>query len=272
MTKAYAVVTFTQDGDVEDEIVSEVPSSWLRSNATQCWWPSVKNINSFILKQTLPDKDDSKWALYPVEFHGYYDMLEQARAKSTNYSSCDDGNILHQTKRNVRISSKSQREKTPANSDSESDPESRFTLPNPPTLTMTKMPVTKPASTPKPVQSIEEVVDLQVIEGSIVSHKSVQDLHTLMTSMSTSMEDHFNRIYEVLTSLSQTVKELKTGLLAVEIKINKTRDPPALDVTNMERSFPLQTIDDVKAFEKNLTENVEEYNKFVNYCKQLRGR
>ncbi|XP_011883111.1 PREDICTED: uncharacterized protein LOC105570488, partial [Vollenhovia emeryi] len=93
-----------------------------------------------------------------------------------------------------------------------------------------------------------------------------------MTSMSTSMEDHFNRIYEVLTSLSQTVKELKTGLLAVEKKINMTRDPPALDVTNMERSFPLQTIDDVKAFEKNLTENVEEYNKFVSYCKQLRGR
>lgn len=81
--------------------------------------------------------------------------------------------MLHQRKRNVRISSKSQREKTPSNSDFDysesSDSESRSILPNPPTLTMTNMPVTKP-STSKPLESIEEVV--QVIDGSIVSHKS----------------------------------------------------------------------------------------------------
>ena len=75
MTKPYAVVTFTQDGDDEEEIVSEVPNSWLRSNATKCWWSSVKNINTLILKQTLPDDDDLKWALYPIEFHGYYGNL-----------------------------------------------------------------------------------------------------------------------------------------------------------------------------------------------------
>lgn len=67
----------------------------------------------------------------------------------------------------------------------------------------------------------------------------------------------------MITFLSQTVKEVKTVLLAVEKKMKKTPDAPALDVTNMERSLPLKTIDDVKAFENNLTENVEEYNKFV---------
>ena len=44
--------------------------------------------------------------------------------------------------------------------------------------------------------------------------------------------------------------------------MNKTRDFPTLGVTNMEDSFPFQTIDAVKAFEKNLIGNVKEY-KFV---------
>jgi len=44
--------------------------------------------------------------------------------------------------------------------------------------------------------------------------------------------------------------------------MNKTRDFPTLDVINIEHSFPLQTIDAVKAFEKNLIGNVKEY-KFV---------
>jgi hypothetical protein len=72
MTKDFAVVTFPNDGNSEEEIVSEVPSVWLHSDLTQCWWPSVKNVNIFIVKQTPPVVDDPKWTLYPVQFHGYY--------------------------------------------------------------------------------------------------------------------------------------------------------------------------------------------------------
>lgn len=72
MTKDFALVTFPNDGNSEEEIVSEVPSLWLRSNLTQCWWPSVKNINTFIIKQIPPVTDDPKWSLYPIRFHGYY--------------------------------------------------------------------------------------------------------------------------------------------------------------------------------------------------------
>ena len=75
MMKDYAVVTFTQDGNEEQEIVSEVPSVWLELKSLKCWWPSVKNINALIAKQALPDIDDPKWCLYPVEFHGYYGNL-----------------------------------------------------------------------------------------------------------------------------------------------------------------------------------------------------
>jgi len=45
MARDFAVVSFPNDGNNEEEIVSEVPVLWLRSNLTQCWWPSVKNIN-----------------------------------------------------------------------------------------------------------------------------------------------------------------------------------------------------------------------------------
>jgi len=31
----------------------------------------------------------------------------------------------------------------------------------------------------------------------------------------------------------------------------------------MQRSLPLKTIDDVKAFKRNLSKNLDEYNKFV---------
>jgi len=54
MAKDFAVVSFPNDGNNEEEIVSEVPVLWLRSNLTQCWWPSIKNINTFIAKQIPP--------------------------------------------------------------------------------------------------------------------------------------------------------------------------------------------------------------------------
>jgi len=75
MPLPYAVVTFTQDGDNEDEIVSEVPSIWLKLEEKKCWWPMVKNIGVYINKRILPDPADSKWTLCPVEFHGYYGMF-----------------------------------------------------------------------------------------------------------------------------------------------------------------------------------------------------
>lgn len=73
--KNFAVVTFTSDGNNDEEIVSEVPSLWLDSNLKECWWPSIKNINTFIIKQTPPVANDPKWSLYPIKFHGYYGNL-----------------------------------------------------------------------------------------------------------------------------------------------------------------------------------------------------
>lgn len=72
MVKNFAVVTFPSDGNNEEEIVSEVPSLWLSSNLTECWWPLVKNINIFIMKQIPPVIDDPKWESFPITFHGYY--------------------------------------------------------------------------------------------------------------------------------------------------------------------------------------------------------
>jgi len=36
-----------------------------------------------------------------------------------------------------------------------------------------------------------------------------------------------------------------------------------LDTLNMQRSFPFQSIDEVTAFENSLSQNADEYNKFV---------
>jgi len=70
----YHILMFTQDGINEDEIVSEVPSIWLKLEEKKYWWPMVKNISVHINKRILPDPVGSKWTLCP-EFHEYYGMF-----------------------------------------------------------------------------------------------------------------------------------------------------------------------------------------------------
>lgn len=202
MTKDFALVTFPNDGNSEEEIVSEVPSLWLRSNLTQCWWPSVKNINTFIVKQIPPVTDDPKWSLYPIRFHGYYgnklifylrvyivvfkcltnnvicklwfclnqDSLDQARQKATNYSSSNDSDI-NEVKKNPRNPYKKQLQKNMV-SDSESDSDATSVIPSPPNLTNNNISVNKPSNIPNLAENVIRDMNLDVIEGAIVPHKS----------------------------------------------------------------------------------------------------
>jgi len=86
-----------------------------------------------------------------------------------NYSSSDDSTIL-KTKRKSRISSKREKREKTGVSNSESDSEPTSALPNPPDLTINKeMPVKKSSNI---LEHIQEIPDLQVIDGSLVSHKS----------------------------------------------------------------------------------------------------
>ena len=64
MAKEFAVVTFTSDGNDGEEIISEVPSIWLSSDLTECWWASVKNINTYIAKKMRPVPNDPKLSLF----------------------------------------------------------------------------------------------------------------------------------------------------------------------------------------------------------------
>ncbi|KYN02828.1 hypothetical protein ALC62_06346 [Cyphomyrmex costatus] len=110
MAKDFAVVTFLNDGNNEEETVSEVPSLWLCSNLTKCWWPSVKNINIFIVKKIPPVTDNPRWSVYPIKFHGYY-------VKRKQKGQCKN----------------SQKNTTPYESESDSDTTS--IIPNPPDFT-----------------------------------------------------------------------------------------------------------------------------------------
>jgi len=57
---------------------------------------------------------------------------------------------------------------------------------------------------------------------------------------------------------------LNASLIALEKQINQNKiQEPVLDTLNMQRSFPFQSIDEVTAFENNLSQNADEYNKFV---------
>jgi len=206
MAKKFAVVTFPKEND-EHETVSEVPSSWLSSNLTKCWWPSVKNANPYIIKQIPPvTNDPKKWSLYPIIFHRYcgklyftseqnlcncfliffknnviskfricpnQDSLEEARRKATNYSSSEESST------NNAINYKSHTEqlnKTVSDDESESDSsDSRSIIPNPPNLT--NINALQSINTNQSISnilnsSVVNDIDMEILDGTLVPHKS----------------------------------------------------------------------------------------------------
>ncbi|XP_071574986.1 uncharacterized protein [Temnothorax nylanderi] len=297
MAKDFAVVTFSSDGNDEEEIVSEVPSLWLRSNLTECWWPSVKNINTFIVKQVPPVINDPKWSFYPIQFHGYYDSLDQARQKAMNYSSSDDSNI-NEIKKKSRTSCRKQLQK-PIASESDTDSDLASVIPNPPNLTDKNVSVipnqsaltnedvsvipNQPDLTNKDV-SVNKLsnvlnfstdnVDFDILEGTLVSNKSIQELHNLMIEMSEKMEEHFQKVYTALATVSVRIQDLEARLKEVEKQINqhKPEAPADLDILNMQQSLPLKSIDEITAFENRLSQNADEYNKFMLCISRIGGR
>ncbi|XP_050452426.1 uncharacterized protein LOC126852014 isoform X1 [Cataglyphis hispanica] len=272
MVKNFAVVTFPSDGNNEEEIVSEVSSLWLSSNLTECWWPSVKNINTFIVKQTPPVTNDPKWTLYPIKFHRYYDSLDEARQRATNYSSSDESNT-NQIKKSCTKRSLN----TVYNNESESDSDdSRSIIPNPPHLKDTNV-----SQSAKNIQSISNIldstiinnIDLEILDGTIVPHKNMQDVYTLVLEMSDKMKDNFEKICTAITTISLNIQAIDTRLKNMETQHNQHKSKAsAMDTSNIQRSFPFKSINEVIAFENSLSENTDEYNKFVNLIKLFKCR
>jgi len=57
---------------------------------------------------------------------------------------------------------------------------------------------------------------------------------------------------------------LNANLIALEKQVNQNKiQEPVLDTLNMQRSFLVQSIDEVTSFENSLSQNADEYNKFV---------
>ncbi|XP_070169190.1 uncharacterized protein [Polyergus mexicanus] len=269
MVKNFAVVTFPSDGNNEEEIVSEVPSLWLSSNLTECWWPSVKNINMFIVKQTPPVTNNPKWTLYPIKFHGYYDSLDEARQRATNYSSSDENNT-NQIKKSCTKRSLN----TVYDNESESDSDdSRSIIPNPPSIHNV-------SQSAKNIQSISNIldstiinnIDMEILDGTIVPHKNMQDVYTLVSEMSDKMEDNFEKICTAITTISLDIQTIDIRLKNIETQHNqhKSKDS-ARDTSNIQKSFPFKSINEIIAFEKNLSENADEYNKFMLYISRIGG-
>lgn len=75
LTGPYAVVTFLDEADSSDEdddITSEVPSTWLTADKTKGWWPKTADVKPYITKQKPPVEDSRKWTLCNIQFEGYY--------------------------------------------------------------------------------------------------------------------------------------------------------------------------------------------------------
>lgn len=90
--------------------------------------------------------------------------------------------------------------------------------------------------------------------------------------------DHLNKIYTVVTTVSLEIQDLNVRLTNIEKQNNQHKpEASAMDISNMQRSFPFQTINEVITFEERLSQNADEYNKFVRLiylfeCKFHRNR
>ncbi|XP_039313114.1 uncharacterized protein LOC105203730 isoform X5 [Solenopsis invicta] len=83
MNLPYAVVQFPKEGTY-----SEIPTSWLTNNFTQCRWPITKNPTIFIKKSSPPEAD---WLLYDIKVECYCETFEKAQkqAEDANYATCE---------------------------------------------------------------------------------------------------------------------------------------------------------------------------------------
>lgn len=98
------------------------------------------------------------------------DSLDQARQKATNYSSSNDSDI-NEVKKNPRNPYKKQLQKNMV-SDSESDSDATSVIPSPPDLTNNNISINKPSNIPNSAENVIRDINLDVIEGAIVPHKS----------------------------------------------------------------------------------------------------
>lgn len=61
---SFAVVKFlTEKTDTDEEVVSEIPLSWLTKNNTCCKWPPEK-YSSLYISRSFPPEDN--WNEYPI--------------------------------------------------------------------------------------------------------------------------------------------------------------------------------------------------------------
>ncbi|XP_024877111.1 uncharacterized protein LOC112457967 [Temnothorax curvispinosus] len=95
-----------------------------------------------------------------------------------------------------------------------------------------------------------------------------------MIEMSNKMEENFQRVYTALANVSVRIQDLEARLKEVEKQINqhKPEAPADLDILNMQQSLPLKSIDEVTAFENRLSQNADEYNKFMLCISRIGGR
>lgn len=121
----------------------------------------------------------------------------------------------------------------------------------------------------------------------------MQDVYTLVSEMSDKMEgfyflsynlinislwhcllniinflDNFEKICTTITTISLDIQAIDTRLKNIETQHNQHKSKASAgDTSNIQKSFPFKSINEVIAFEKNLSENADEYNKFVSLIK-----
>lgn len=92
--------------------------------------------------------------------------------------------------------------------------------------------------------------------------------HCLLNN--SNFSDHFQKIYTAVTTVLLGIQDLNVRLKKVEKQNNLHKlKTLALDISNMQRSLSLKTINEVLAFENSLSQNADEYNKFVSLIRDL---
>ncbi|XP_014477804.1 PREDICTED: uncharacterized protein LOC106746097 isoform X2 [Dinoponera quadriceps] len=299
MSLPYAVVQFPKEGTY-----SEIPTSWLTKDFTQCRWPTTKNV-TFFLKKNNPPKAD--WLLCDVKVECYCNTLEQARrkAKGANYLTSYEENrgrgkrVVHEKKyddtydtcdNDSRLRKTAHKKlKIDKNWDSSSDSSSgkmslcdkqlsreKLSSCERVSQVAVKGSFSTPNSSLCDKSQLRKGDPLQMDELNNINEPltfepmevNVPNLNVITTDSPLATVGDIEKLISICKETLECVKSVDKRLGALEKRICETEDPT---INMFDGILPINSMEDLIKFEESL-ETIETRMNFVEFMKKIGGK
>ncbi|XP_031335854.1 uncharacterized protein LOC116165500 isoform X3 [Photinus pyralis] len=300
----YAVVCFLDEVVDNEMVVSEVPATWLFNNNTFCKWPP-NHQNIHINKGTIP-KDN--WTIHRVRCESICDSLELARKRCTIVSSSDECGKGMRKKKPTKhyqnyyrtcesppsfddvqqsLNEQGYESETPYSEKTDSHNSEASYCPNSqqtgghmdsfqPSLDAERSMISTNPVVPIDVDPLSYnsdhtnnsmsaniplvMRDTDAPPASEILYQIPRQIPNITYNSTSCVEKKLDQVLRMLTAIKLDLDELK-------LKNGKTNQPDQVSIPE----FPLQSVEDLETFERNLQTDEEFKVKVIKYFKYVGG-